>query len=340
MTQMLASVVIPLYNNEATICTCIEALLAQSIAARLKIIVVDDGSTDDGPARVKNYPVVLCHQKNAGPAAARNAGVRVAQGDIVLFLDADCVAPLLWAEQMLAAFYNPDILAAVGRIDSATCELLSQLIQTEIEERYRKLSTAHTIDFFASVAVAIRRQVFLDLGGFREDFRYSEDAELAYRINQQGSKMVLAKADRVLHHHPTHWRNYFQMKFCRGLWRMRTYQLFPQKIVSDSWTPQTLKFQIIATGLLPVLVILSLVHPDLVWAPVLLFCGSTLSGYALLRDAKRRGGISMALWGIPFLHVRAFALGSAMLWFLFTKRRRFPRTQESVQKSSNNPVVP
>lgn len=339
MTQILASVVIPLYNDAATITTCLEALLAQSIADKLQIIVVDDGSTDDGPARVERYPVVLCHQKNAGPAAARNAGVRVAQGDIILFLDADCVAPLRWAEQMLAAFSSPDIASAMGGIDSATRELLPQLIQTEIEERYRKLSGTRTIDFFASVAVAIRHEVFLDLGGFREDFRYSEDAELAYRINQQGSKMVLAKADRVLHHHPTRWRDYFQMKFCRGLWRMRTYQLFPHKIVSDSWTPQTLKFQIIATGLLPVLVILSFVYPGLAWTPVLLFGAGTLSGYAFLRDAKRLGGTSLALWGIPLLHVRAFALGSAILWFLLTKRRRFPQPQESLQKSSNNPVV-
>ena len=65
MTQILASVVIPLYNDAATITACLEALLAQSIADKLQIIVVDDGSTDDGPARVERYPVVLCHQKNA-----------------------------------------------------------------------------------------------------------------------------------------------------------------------------------------------------------------------------------------------------------------------------------
>lgn len=317
--MMRASVIVPLYNDADTIRACLNALLAQSIAAQLEIVVVDDGSTDAGPEQVAQYPARLLRQPNAGPAAARNTGARAAQGEILLFLDADCIAPPQWAEQMLAAFDAPDIVAAMGGIDSATSERLPQLMQTEIEERYKKLAGARYIDFFASVAVAIRRDAFLALGGFREDFRYSEDGELAYRIHDQGGKIVLAQAGRVSHHHQTRWRDYFKTKFCRGLWRMRSYQLFPHKIVSDNWTPQTLKLQIVITGLLPLLALAGFWQPG-AWAlGAMLFALGTLSGQAFLRDAYRRGGASLLCWGIPFLYLRAFALGSAMLWFLLSK---------------------
>lgn len=309
-----ASVVIPLYNDADTIRACLDALLAQTIAAQLEIVVVDDGSSDAGPDLVAQYPAKLVRQPNAGPAAARNAGAKIAQGEILLFLDADCIAPPPWAEQMLAAFDAADIVAAMGGIDSATDELLPQLMQTEIEERYKKLSGVRYIDFFASVAVAMRRDTFLSLGGFREDFRYSEDGELAYRIHDQGGKIVLAQAARVSHHHQTRWRDYAKTKFCRGLWRMRSYKLFPHKMVSDNWTPQTLKLQIVAAALLPLLLLAG------AWSlAVALFLLGILSGQAFLRDAYRRKGLSLLLWGIPFLYLRAFALGSAMLWFLLSK---------------------
>lgn len=318
-----ASIVIPLYNDADTIRSCLDALLKQSILSRLEIIVVDDGSTDDGPALVTQYPVVLIRQPNAGPAAARNTGARAARGEILLFLDADCVATPRWAEQMLAAFETNQIVAAMGGIESATHELLPQLIQTEIEERYTRLSHSPFIDFFASVAVAIRRQMFLDVGGFREDFRYSEDCELAYRIHQQGGKMVFVQADRVLHHHPTRWRDYFKMKFCRGLWRMRTYELFPGKMVADNWTPQTLKLQVMIAGCLPVLLALGFIYPLVMWLAAMLMVAGVAIGYAFLRDARARGGLRLAAWSVPLIYLRAFSLGSAMAWFLLTRKIKY-----------------
>lgn len=314
-----ASVIIPLYNDADTICACLDALLAQSIAPQLEIVVVDDGSTDIGPDLLAQYPVRLLRQPNAGPAAARNTGAKAAEGEILLFLDADCIAPPQWAEQMLAAFDAADIVAAMGGIDSATDELLPQLMQTEIEERYKKLAGARYIDFFASVAIAMRRDVFLSLGGFREDFRYSEDGELAYRIHAQGGKIVLAQAQRVSHHHQTRWRDYANTKFCRGLWRMRSYQLFPHKLVSDNWTPQTLKLQIVIAALLPPLTLAGFWQPAAWILAASLFLIGILSGQAFLRDAYHRSGLRLLLWAIPFLYLRAFALGSAMLWFLLSK---------------------
>lgn len=314
MRSLLASVVVPLYNDHDTIGACLQSLAMQTVADRLEIVVVDDGSTDDSAALAAQRDVRLLRQPNAGPAAARNTGAAAAAGPVVLFLDADCVVPPGWAESLLAPFAGPDVVAAVGAIESATPHALAQLIQVEIEERYRLLSRKRHVDFFASVAVAIRRDYFASLGGFRADFLYNEDVELAYRIHREGGKIVFAPAVRALHPHPVRWPDYARTKFWRGVWRMRLYRLYPRKALADDWTPHTLKLQILLAGAAMALLVAALWRPALAgWALALLAaCGSTSP--ALVRDAWQRGGPALAVWVGPFVIVRALALGAAVVW--------------------------
>jgi glycosyltransferase involved in cell wall biosynthesis len=87
----LVSVVMPLYNSAATVRESLESVLSQTYP-NLEILVVNDGSTDDGVAICQGYAdgrVRVVHQQNRGLAGARNTGIRQAQGEFLGFLDSD-----------------------------------------------------------------------------------------------------------------------------------------------------------------------------------------------------------------------------------------------------------
>src|SRR5689334_13118681 len=110
MTSPAASVIVPAHNAAATLPACLDALLAQQLPpgyGRLEIIVMDDGSQDATPALAARYaPAVrLIRQGQAGAAAARNAGLAVAQAPLVLFTDADCAPWPTWAATLIAGLH-------------------------------------------------------------------------------------------------------------------------------------------------------------------------------------------------------------------------------------------
>lgn len=89
--MMKVSIIIPMYNAESTISGTLKALLRQSIAID-EIIVIDDGSTDGSLIAVQklhNEIIKIIYQENAGTASAKNAGIREAHSEFIMFVDSD-----------------------------------------------------------------------------------------------------------------------------------------------------------------------------------------------------------------------------------------------------------
>jgi glycosyltransferase involved in cell wall biosynthesis len=90
----LFSVVIPVYNDWVPLGQCLQSLAQQSAAPGFEVIVVDDGSAEAAPEFIRQsaqtFPFTVIRQVHAGIPAARNYGIRNAQGTILLFVDADC----------------------------------------------------------------------------------------------------------------------------------------------------------------------------------------------------------------------------------------------------------
>src|SRR5262249_31588358 len=162
-----ASVIIPTYNRAGRISHCLEAMRTQESGCEFEIIVVDDGSTDETLRVLQRFSEVrIISQSNAGPAAARNRGVREASGEIVLFTDDDCEPFPNWLTEMLRPFADPMIVGAKGVYQTRQRELIARFVQIEYEDRYRLMARHPEIDFIDTYSAAFRRDRFVESGGY------------------------------------------------------------------------------------------------------------------------------------------------------------------------------
>lgn len=302
------SIIVPARNAARTLGACLQALHAQIGPARgVEVIVVDDGSIDataqvarQGGARVVGGPAT-------GPAGARNAGIRAAKGELLLFLDADTVPEHDWLTQMRAPFADPRVVAVKGRYRTEQRSLLGRFSQLEFEWKYGRLERAATIDYVDTGTAAFRREALARVGDFDESLRTNEDVELAYRLSRIGGQIVFNPDAVVLHSHTDDLPGYFLKKLRAGYTRTLVYERHPDKALGDAYTPPLMAAQIGLAGLLPV----ALLGRALGWGGrawqliVALFAAST---YPVLRRALAKDpGVAPV---VPiFALVRAFAQG-------------------------------
>lgn len=321
---MKVSIIVPAYNAEATIKDCIEALLAQKgLSEALEIIVVDDGSSDGTAEIVRGFPITCVHQTNQGPAAARNTGAGEAGGEIILFTDSDCIADQHWVREMTRPFSDPKVVAVKGAYRTGQTGLAPRFAQIEFEERFELLKKAPTIDMVDTYSAGFRKEVFLDMGGFDVAFPIAnnEDTELSYRMSSRGLKMVFNPDAIVFHtgHPATVWR-YAKLKFSRGYWRMVVYKRFPEKMINDTYTPKTLKLQVLcvlsAAVFLPLTAILPLVASYLFLLSLAAF-GALATPFTLV--AYRKDPL-VGVFSPIMLFIRASSIGLGALWALVRSR--------------------
>jgi glycosyltransferase involved in cell wall biosynthesis len=197
------SVTIPVHNGAATLGQCLDAL-AESRGVTWECIVVDDGCTDHSAevAHARQARVVRTAKSPLGPAQARTLGAVAATAPLLCFVDAD----VLVRPDTLAQFFglfeaDPHLVAAFGSYDSvpAAPGLLSQY--RNLLHHFVHQSGHEAASTFWAGCGAIRRNAFLDIGGF--DARYTrpsvEDIELGYRLHAAGARIRLAKHIQVTH---------------------------------------------------------------------------------------------------------------------------------------------
>jgi len=165
------SVIIPVYNGEQFVAEAIQSVLAQTTPPS-EIIVVDDGSTDATAqvvadlAASASMPLRYVYQANQGPAAARNVGIRRAEGDTLAFLDADD----LWVENTLAI--------QIGQLAANPTEQIVwgvlQMFRVEAGQRLVSPTMAHHANLGS---VVMRKSALERVGLFDERLHRGEDLE-------------------------------------------------------------------------------------------------------------------------------------------------------------------
>ncbi|HET7638848.1 MAG TPA: glycosyltransferase [Ktedonobacteraceae bacterium] len=180
------SVVVPTYKRPDMLVQCLTALLEQEFdATAYEVIIVDDAASDETRQMVtwwservrprgKTLRYVAMTGRMHGPAAARNAGWRVAHGEIIAFTDDDCIPTSQWLRAGVEAF-TPDVIGAAGR-------LIMPLRSTPTDYERNAAQLAHSE--FITANCFYRRACLAAVGGFDERFSaaWREDTDLFFTL--------------------------------------------------------------------------------------------------------------------------------------------------------------
>jgi glycosyltransferase involved in cell wall biosynthesis len=301
------SVVIPTRDRWRRLRKCLEHLARQeSASSDYEVVVVDDGSTDGTAGGVEALrtgggPRLRCLRKpQLGPAAARNAGIRGAEGEVVLFLGDDILAtPSLVAAHAKYHRANPEPeAAALGRV-SWSPEIPITPFMKWLEDggpqfAYDSIREPDDVPpgHFYTANVSAKRAFMMKWGLFDESLRHAafEDFDLGQRLARMGLKLVLIPDAEAHHLHPT-----TVGSACRRMKRLGEAAVFLRgKYPELVWVEDTEPlFQRLRRGILLSRLTLRLVR--LAVAPFQ-YARWTPSGvYRLLLDAHYRRGVRDSL---------------------------------------------
>ncbi len=227
--RLRVSVVIPTYGRCASARRALETLALQSLPASCyEVIVAIDGSEDGTREMVEAFPApysLRAHwQPNRGRAAACNAGIALAQGEVVVLLDDDMEPVPQFLEAHLDAHpagSRRGVLGAVPIPLDASSPPVTRYIGEKFNAHLQKLSRpGHVINFreFYSGNFSIRRDVLLAVGTFDEAFKLygNEDGELALRLQQAGVELSYSPEVLAIQHYTKDFRGLARDNWGKG----------------------------------------------------------------------------------------------------------------------------
>lgn len=210
--QPHVSVVIPIYNGEDDLPALLECLRSQTYPSHLaEYLLVDNGSHDRTWALLQSNSQVhaLSETQIQGSYAARNTGIRAAKGEIIAFTDADCRPHPDWLSELVQPFIDPAIGIVAGEILALPGHSLLERYADRHETLSQKHTLAHPFCAYGQTAnLAVRQQIFEQVGLFRPYLTTGGDADICWRILQPGRY----QNSRPNNHENNHWR----LKFAAG----------------------------------------------------------------------------------------------------------------------------
>lgn len=213
--DLSVSVVVPFLNARKTIIGCVESLLAQSYEGSIEIILVDNNSNDGSLEEVESYlnkksiksVKLIPRFSKRGVAAARNAGIREAKGEILAFTDADCIAHKDWIKNLIQGYIDELNGAVAGGIQGynpqnlfekfSSVFTLKSLPKPGIFTRFPILHGG-----FAHANFSVRRWAIKKVGFLDESVQFGwEDYGFCARVYKNGYKINYVPGALIYHRH-------------------------------------------------------------------------------------------------------------------------------------------
>lgn len=191
------TIVVPVRNSSRTIARCLESVLECVPNDKRQVLVVDNGSTDGTLDVVRRFPVEVHQAPVPFVSASRNAGAARARYETIAFIDSDCAIGAGWYEATCDALSG-------NRVGIAGCRYALRddanwVEQSWYEARPLLRADIHDVEYVPGGNLAVRLDVFRQLGGFDERLETGEDMDLCIRAAARGLRVVQAPSMRCVH---------------------------------------------------------------------------------------------------------------------------------------------
>lgn len=218
---MKTSLIIPAYNCARTINLCLNSIINQTKLPDEILIVLSD-STDKTLDILKEYKLKLnfkIYEINLStPARARNIGIQNSTGDIIIFIDSDCIMPDYYIEKIIDIYRNENISTAGFKIIGYKPE---PIIEKYLSEYGLSLPDENIIfdklnlfeSFIHTASFTSRKSVFYHTGFFNEDLITGEDHDLCYRIINSGFNIYYFVKPFIYHKFQNNFKRFLKQTY-------------------------------------------------------------------------------------------------------------------------------
>lgn len=226
------SIIIPVLNEEKMIGRCLEAL-QQSYFSRLEfeIIVVDNGSTDRTLEIVHSFRqcllIAILHCPGVHISALRNLGAQSARGEILAFLDADCIPSREWLAEARHMFQenNAGVIGSFYALPQPSSWIANVWYRYHYDNKVGDVTYVPAGDLFVS------RSTFFSVGGFDEELETNEDYDFCVRVAQTGKTIRACPSLAVVHlGTPQTVMNFYRQQCWHGKHVLRVFLQDPSKL--------------------------------------------------------------------------------------------------------------
>ena len=199
--QPSVSIIVPVRDGESTIAGCIDAILAAEYPPdRREILIVDNGSTDDTASLIKARPVRYLYEPAPGVSNARNRGIAESSGEILSFVDADCLVEPQWLGELARPFEDPEVGAVAGDLQHAPASTAAERQAARLLGNWQQFAFNSNPAYPITANAAYRREVIDRIGPFDPHMTRAQDVELGLRFQERSGRR-LAYAERATAQH-------------------------------------------------------------------------------------------------------------------------------------------